>query len=331
MARAIVRLVALAAVGLLALPAFTQQAPVKSVPPKAEKPAAPSLEELLSQALKNNPDIRVGEAKVREAEAELSRTRLTVAQKVAGVYHSLELARKSLEQADQHMAESKQLYQRGAIAPPELRSAQLAREKAAAEVARLEAELPTLLGKMPGQVGADKGATGRAAQVEPAVEAGIRWLHAVQADDLRAEGSLAALALSRIYLANESAPQGTLADKIRKALDKPIEANYKDKLLADVMKDFEKHLEGIPFRVLYQFPGSSKMDLNMGQVPLGTAIQSFNDLTPQLRFVVRDYGILVTEKGNLPPGAVDLYDFWKSSSGKEKPKGESGETAKPKQ
>src|SRR5438067_1850675 len=42
------------------------------------------LEELLSRALKDNPDVRVAEAKVREAEAELNRARLLVAQKVTG-------------------------------------------------------------------------------------------------------------------------------------------------------------------------------------------------------------------------------------------------------
>src|SRR5437660_737827 len=42
----------------------------------------PTLEEMLNKALKDNPDIRVAEAKVREAEAELNRTRLQVTQKV---------------------------------------------------------------------------------------------------------------------------------------------------------------------------------------------------------------------------------------------------------
>src|SRR5436309_9636032 len=45
-----------------------------SVEPTKKAPA--TLEELLAQALKANPDIRVAEAKLREAEAELNRTRL---------------------------------------------------------------------------------------------------------------------------------------------------------------------------------------------------------------------------------------------------------------
>ena len=54
-------LVALLPGGALAL---GQQAS-KGAPAKPAKPAPGSLEDLLSQALKNNPDIRLAEAKVR--------------------------------------------------------------------------------------------------------------------------------------------------------------------------------------------------------------------------------------------------------------------------
>src|SRR5438067_1042451 len=45
---------------------------------KEEKAKASELDELLAQALKNNPDIRVAESKLREAEAELYRARMMV-------------------------------------------------------------------------------------------------------------------------------------------------------------------------------------------------------------------------------------------------------------
>src|SRR5205823_10488997 len=51
-------------------------------PAKPAQASEPTLEEMLTNALKDNPDIRVAEAKVREAEAELNRTRLQVTQKV---------------------------------------------------------------------------------------------------------------------------------------------------------------------------------------------------------------------------------------------------------
>src|ERR1700722_20375703 len=43
-----------------------------------EEQKAASLEEMIQQALKSNPDIRVAEVKVREAQAERERTRLQV-------------------------------------------------------------------------------------------------------------------------------------------------------------------------------------------------------------------------------------------------------------
>ena len=53
-------------------------------------PTVPSLEEMLTQATRDNPDVRVAEAKVREAEAELNRARLVVMQKVIELHSSLE-------------------------------------------------------------------------------------------------------------------------------------------------------------------------------------------------------------------------------------------------
>src|SRR5579883_1482356 len=57
----------------------------KPAPAKPEKSAVPSLQELLTQALRENPDIRVAEAKLREAEADLNRTRLQVTRKVVAL------------------------------------------------------------------------------------------------------------------------------------------------------------------------------------------------------------------------------------------------------
>src|SRR5215469_3745646 len=61
--------------------------------PKAAKQKAPqkksALEEMLAEALKNNPDIRVAAAKLAEADAELNRTRLQVTQKVASLHHAI--------------------------------------------------------------------------------------------------------------------------------------------------------------------------------------------------------------------------------------------------
>src|SRR5262245_61920500 len=58
-----------------------------------------TLEELLARALKEHPDIRVAEAKLKEADAELSRARVVVAQKVISFHASLVSARHQVEEA----------------------------------------------------------------------------------------------------------------------------------------------------------------------------------------------------------------------------------------
>ena len=65
--------------------------------PKQEKPA--TLDEMLAKALKDNPDIRVAESKVREAEAELNRVKLQVMQKVVALRHSLESQKATVQEA----------------------------------------------------------------------------------------------------------------------------------------------------------------------------------------------------------------------------------------
>ena len=57
--------------------------------PDKGKPATLTLEQMLAQATQDNPDIRVAEAKLREADAELNRTRLLVAQKVVKLYQDI--------------------------------------------------------------------------------------------------------------------------------------------------------------------------------------------------------------------------------------------------
>src|SRR5438270_13980694 len=54
-----------------------------------EAPKPPTLEDLLAKAAKDNPDIRVAESKLREAEAELNRARLMATQKVVKAYHAI--------------------------------------------------------------------------------------------------------------------------------------------------------------------------------------------------------------------------------------------------
>src|SRR5262249_13800877 len=123
-------------------------------PPKQAAPPAPAkLEELLSQALKNNPDISVAEAKRREAEAELNRTRLVVLQKVAAFHANRHAAQATVQEAEARYDRIVKIQKKGLAASEEVKAAELTLIKYKADLARIEADLPLLLGKLPGAGG----------------------------------------------------------------------------------------------------------------------------------------------------------------------------------
>ena len=84
-------------------------------PAEEKKPS--QLEELLAQALRDNPDMRVADAKVREAEAELNRARLLVIQKVVAHQHTVETLESAVKMAEAHyaVAEAKLSTRRGPV------------------------------------------------------------------------------------------------------------------------------------------------------------------------------------------------------------------------
>ncbi len=119
-----------------------------------------TLENQLAQALKNNPDIRVAEAKVREAEAELNRVRLQVSQKITVLNAEIARTRKTYEEATIKAQTAERQFQTKSIALEDYRSAVLKRDKLQLDLTCLEAELPYLLGNSAMLVG-EKSADGR--------------------------------------------------------------------------------------------------------------------------------------------------------------------------
>jgi hypothetical protein len=115
---------------------------------KEEKVARPSsLDELIGQALKGNPDIRVAESKVREAEAELSRTRMKVVSDVTLLSAEIQAAQALVDFATKQYERTAQAYKSGTLAEKVYRESLLALEKAKGDLASKQAKLPYLLGK----------------------------------------------------------------------------------------------------------------------------------------------------------------------------------------
>jgi hypothetical protein len=311
-------------VGGVALAAQQPAAPQKPAPEKkAETPPNP-LDDLIAQALRNNPDILVAEAKVRESEAELQRTRVTTAQKVASLQASIEIARKVRDEAEQRYRTANHLFTtgRGATAEGDMRAANLAWERAIYEYVKLEGEMPALLGKMPRKLGQQKAEVDAGPKDDVAASQALRWLAVQRGVQLgeRVDTVARLLAASTLHEV-KAGPEGSIADRMRKALDKPIDIDVDEKALNLVLEKISEMLDkGITFRVAPAKPrdgatvfhATTLVSANFKNTPAGAVLQALNDTVPALAFVVRDYGVLVCEADSLPPDAVLLHRFWKS-------------------
>jgi hypothetical protein len=323
-------------------PAQTAPAQPKAATP--DKTASPSLEEMLTRALKDNPDIRVAEAKVREADAELNRTRLLVTQKVIAFHRALEAQKAVVSLGEKELKRFQDLAAKNAISRELLDERQQKLTVAKAKLAEVEAEMPYLLGKPPQPV-SPYVSMDYWRMAQPAWGNDAYWVgHALPSNVWASPNELTFLQpfyyqdfknAARVWDINAPTPArppapGSMAEKIRKALDSPITLNVAQQPLGNVLADIEKLAAGLTFRIgeykdrpLANLPVAN---LRVQELPAVAVLQALEDTFPGLTFVVREYGILVTWNEKLPPGALRVETFWKA--GKEKPKAAEGDSAK---
>jgi hypothetical protein len=106
-----------------------------------------ALEQLIAGALKDNPDVRVAGAKVREAESEAHRVRIRVATDLQGVLAEIEIVEIGVKEALLKFNNTERLFEKKAISREELSNAILSYTKAKAELVAKQGKLPYLLGK----------------------------------------------------------------------------------------------------------------------------------------------------------------------------------------
>ncbi|MBW3539346.1 MAG: TolC family protein, partial [Planctomycetes bacterium] len=309
------------------------KAPLQARPAEASPKAelAP-LAESLSAAMRKNPDIRVAEAKFREAEAELNRTRLEVMQKVMTLRHGWQTQQKLVEQARQNVERLKaqvarvtSQYKRAAASHLDLDTSQAALKEAEvallreeARLAEIEATIPYLLGEPPrgGGISFIEGAPLPGApdtKSEPEAAAGRAakpLIYSFEYGDLgRPRNRIAAA---------EAASE----ESIRQALLSPTTLKFEKTSLTNVL-EYLHGLHGLHFLIdepvfeENQIDDKTPITLSIEKVTLAGALQALEDSHRGLRlsFVVRDYGIFVTIKGNEPDEAVPVRDFIRQSDG----------------
>lgn len=266
----------------------------------------PPLGEMLEIALRKNPDLTVTESKVREAEAELNRTRLSIIRQVISLHNdwrsrqnAIELHQREVFLIKEQIQRTEQLYQKGETALAEvskvqlsLTSAEYALMQSQVELAELEAAYGYLLGESlratKARVNAPVSRPAKSENLESMARSSPRW-------------------------------RAIKEEMIRMQLDQPTELDFPDIPLPDAL-DFISDLHRIQILIDEQSFKDTVGPLptikaELSGVPLGVGLQAIED-TNHIRFVVRDYGLLAVPENRVPKDAVLLREFWKGEPAK---------------
>jgi hypothetical protein len=272
-----------------------------SAPPKKTKS---QLEDWLERAAHNHPDIKVAEAKLRTAAAELERARSQVMQQVLSLHYAIEAQKIAVDRAKLEDERVTALRARGALSPEEFNKARGDVIAAKAKLSELQVQLEHLIGK-PKQ---DAHRT--------ATEHALRWLARQQGGgtwvDLDRDGFVdLSIALMR------AVPKGPMAERIRKALNNSISLNTQERSLGDVLEVIRHSEPDLVIQVKDPQVLTHKLRLRFTDLSIGAVLQLLEDNLLGQRVVVREYGLLIAPEKQVPPRAVPLVDFWKGS---DKPK-----------
>src|ERR1044072_3331470 len=108
---------------------------------------AGSLESLIAEALKNNPDVRVAESRIKESEAMLNRGRMQVVVELSTLYAEIQVAEAMVAEAKARHEAAKRLVDVKAMSAEEDGAGQLTLGKVKADLAVKQPKLPFLLGR----------------------------------------------------------------------------------------------------------------------------------------------------------------------------------------
>jgi hypothetical protein len=200
--------------------------------------------------------------------------------------------------AEAALARLERLGRSKLVSREELDAAQTAVTNAKAKLAAVEAEAPYLVGKQP-QVGAGRKIT----EAEPEYREALRlYISALESRHHTLSGRLTF---------TDAAVRGPTADKIRKALDRPVTLRVTDAPPDEAVRMLRQSSPDLPIHFVKGAGAPAKLTMDLREVALGAALEWLEDSLPGYRAVVREYGILITQQDRVPPEAAFLHDFWK--------------------
>jgi hypothetical protein len=267
-------------------------------PPKKTKS---QLEEWLERASHNHPDIKVAEAKLRTAAAELERARSQVMQQVLSLHYAIEAQKIAVDRANLEFQRIEVLSKKGQGSLQELNQVRGDLITAKAKLSELQAQVDHLIGKpKPDVHHAD-------------VASALRWLALQQQGatflDLDGDGRL-----DLHIVGKAAAPKGPLAERIRKALNESLSLNAQERTLDEVLNMVRRSQPDLVIQVKDPQERRRKLTMRFTDLSLGAALQLLEDNLPGQRVVVREYGLLIAPEIQLPRGAVPLVEFWKDTA-----------------
>jgi hypothetical protein len=271
----------------------------------------PAVEEMLAMALKHHSDILVAEAKANMVDAELNKVRQDVLGKITALVADIDASvatYKEWQARLERLALMKSGKIVGLVSLEEYSAALLTRDKYFLELAKKKAELPVLIGK--------KVAAGSSGVHSIAFSPDGKLLYTIELD-----GALRIWdQTGKQIIAPNVDIKGSEADKLRKALDTPVKAQFKKTPLKDVLQYLQDMAKVNIIWAAKSVDVSTPFSAEVSDIPLGALVQLLEDLKG-VQFVVREYGILVLDRDNSVPGGVHLYEFWKRQvSEQSKPK-----------
>jgi hypothetical protein len=249
---------------------------------------APSLEDLLNQAMEGHPAILLAKAKVAQAQAELGTVQAEVIRQLIALRGEYEAQEKALAKAKQQADAAQQGLDKAKTGDlKDLVEAEAKREAAATALAEADAKLSRLNTELD-QLQA---LMGRLASEAPRPPAGPQ-------PDTEAQQ-----------------PSGPVKEKMTAALDSTANLDFSDTPMPEAVK----HLREACKTPITLDAGRGLNDLHVSLqlkgVKLGAALQAMEDLCPELVFVVREYGILATQKEHAEHhGFLSAVSLWKANT-----------------